>query len=499
MIELKKVNFKYKQGQNDKVLHNINFTIKQGEVVLLCGESGCGKTTLTRLINGLIPNYYEGILEGEVFINEKAVSKLPLYEIARKVGSVFQNPRSQFFKVDTTSELAFGCENMGLPPDKIEKRIKDSVVNFNLQELMGKNIFHLSGGEKQKIACAYVSASKPDIFVLDEPSSNLDMAAIEDLREVIGHWKGNGKTIVIAEHRLHYLRELADWVVYLKEGRIEKIISMEQMKKMSLWEIQKMGLRPLYLEGLGRNEDNVCLNDSSLKLSDFSLSYNKKQVMKVGMQKLPKGEIVAVVGHNGSGKTSFARCLCGLEKKCNGTMEINGTIYKRKERLKKCYMVMQDVNHQLFTESVIDEVLLSMETPDEEIAEKILKDLNLLSFKDSHPMSLSGGQKQRVAIASAIASKKDIIIFDEPSSGLDLRHMREVSASLKKLQQMGKTIFVITHDLELILESCTHILHFDKGKIVDNYSLDDKGELKLKSFFNSKDYWVNDEVYIDFM
>ena len=483
MIEFKSVSFKYAQGQKENGLHNINLTIERGEVVLLCGESGCGKTTMTRLINGLIPSYYEGSLVGEVLIGGKEVSKLPLYETAKIVGSVFQNPRSQFFNVDTTSELAFGCENMGLFAIEIEKRIAQTVVDFKLDPLMGRSIFQLSGGEKQKIACASVSTSQPDIFVLDEPSSNLDMVAIDDLRQVISPWKNKGETIIIAEHRLHFLRELADRVVYMKEGRIEKILSMEQMKKMSLQEVRKLGLRPLYLEELDRNSDDEEIISNSITIKDFALSYDKKQVMKVEMENVPKGSVIAVIGHNGAGKSSFARCLCGLEKSCKGVVEIDGTGYKRNERLKRSYMVMQDVNHQLFTESVLDEVLLSMKEADEKKAESILEGLDLLLLKDLHPMSLSGGQKQRVAIASAVACEKEILIFDEPTSGLDLRHMREVCSHLKQLKNMGKTLFVITHDLELIMGSCNHVLHFENGRVTGNYALDEAGEEKLLEFF----------------
>lgn len=484
MIKLRDVSFSYSQGQKKNELYDINIMIQKGEVVLLCGESGCGKTTFTRLINGLIPNYYEGFLTGKVLINGQEVSDLPIYEIAKMVGSVFQNPRSQFFNIDTTSELVFGCENMGLPPEEISHRMEETVSDFKIEKLMGRNIFQLSGGEKQKIACASISMSSPDILVLDEPSSNLDATAIEDLRQLIKMWKSKGKTVIIVEHRLYFLRELADRILYMKNGRIEKEFSNNQIKKMKSKKLANMGLRPFSLENLTRDKRNIVLKSEKICLNDFTFSY-KKELPAIEINKLvvPKGSIVAVIGNNGAGKSTFARCLCGLEKNCKGTLAFDGRIYKGRERLKQCYMVMQDVNHQLFTESVLEEVLLSMNKADIIVAEKILDNLDLLPMKDLHPMSLSGGQKQRVAIASAVASEKEIIIFDEPTSGLDLRHMKEVANNINYLQKMGKTLFIISHDLELILRSCTRVLHFEKGRIVNDYPLNDKGEKKIKSFF----------------
>ena len=486
MVEIKHVSFTYGQGGKGDGLNDINLKIKKGEVLLLCGESGCGKTTLTRLVNGLIPQYFEGELEGEVFIGGENIAELPMYEIAKKVGSVFQNPRSQFFNVDTTSEVAFGCENMGLPEGEIEQRVARTVEEFHIECLMERSIFKISGGEKQKIACASVSASYPDIYVLDEPSSNLDSSAIRDLQGLIGMWKANGKTIIIAEHRLYYLKELVDRAAYMKNGHIQMELSSGELKALSPEELLEMGLRPLTLESLKIDCKPAAGNDGRINFSDFSFSYKKDAAsLRIDSLSLPWNSVIAVVGLNGAGKSTFARCLCGLEKKCAGTVKICGEEVRNSDRLKRTYMVMQDVNHQLFTEKVIDEVLLGMEEQDEGKAERILGSLDLLPMKDLHPMSLSGGQKQRVAIAGAIASGKDIIILDEPTSGLDLKHMLEVSASIRRLSDMGGTLFVISHDLELILGCCTYVVHFENGLIKKHNLLNEQGKEGLVKLFTS--------------
>lgn len=484
MVELKDVSFTYAQGQKENGLRNVSLKIRQGEVVLLCGESGCGKTTVTRLVNGLIPGYYEGSLSGSILVAGKNLNGMPMYETAAIVGSVFQNPRSQFFNVDTTSELAFGCENNGLPEKEIHRRIADTVKGFKIEPLMNRSIFKLSGGEKQKIACASVSTSHPDIFVLDEPSSNLDVAAITDLKRLIGLWKREGKTIIIAEHRLYYLSGLADRIVYMKQGRIERELSVEEMKNLSEPELSALGLRPFCLESLKPDYPAITDDGERMTFSGFRFAYkHAAPALHIDSLDIPWGAVTAVVGYNGAGKSTFARCLCGLEKRCEGAVCVRGQSTRRMDRLKRSYMVMQDVNHQLFTESVLDEVLLSMETEDENAAERILDSLDLLPLKALHPMSLSGGQKQRVAIASALASGKDILLFDEPTSGLDLRHMREVADSIRQLKQMEKMIFVISHDLELILHCCTYILHLENGRVKGHYPLDPDGCNKLIAFF----------------
>lgn len=483
MIKIDHISFSYgEENENTGGVRDIDLNIEDGQLVVLCGESGCGKTTITRLINGLIPHYYEGQMAGEVWVNGEKVSEQPLYDTAAVVGSVFQNPRSQFFNVDTTSEITFGCENLGQPEKDIRERFAKTVRDFRLEKLMDRNIFHLSGGEKQKIACAGVSIMEPDVLVMDEPSSNLDAASILDLRKILAFWKSQGKTIIVSEHRLYYLRGLADRFIYLAEGQVSRDYSAAEFEQLTEQQRSNMGLRTFALERLlppvlPQQEK------TALALHNFRFAYkNEPETLHIMDCEIPTNRIVGIIGNNGAGKSTFSRSFCGLEKRC-GEIVWNGRKYRPKDRLSTCYMVMQEVNHQLFTESVLDEVLISMEEENQERAEEILNRLDLLAFKDRHPMSLSGGQKQRVAIASAIASKRSILFFDEPTSGLDYKHMKEVANVLRQVRDTGITVYVITHDLELILDCCTDIVHFENGSIIDQFQMDEAGLEKIRNYF----------------
>ena len=483
MIKIDHISFSYgEENENTGGVRDIDLNIEDGQFVVLCGESGCGKTTITRLINGLIPHYYEGQMAGEVWVNGEKVSEQPLYDTAAVVGSVFQNPRSQFFNVDTTSEITFGCENLGQPEKDIRERFAKTVRDFRLEKLMDRNIFHLSGGEKQKIACAGVSIMEPDVLVMDEPSSNLDAASILDLRKILAFWKSQGKTIIVSEHRLYYLRGLADRFIYLAEGQVSRDYSAAEFEQLTEQQRSNMGLRTFALERLlppvlPQQEK------TALALHNFRFAYkNEPETLHIMDCEIPTNRIVGIIENNGAGKSTFSRCFCGLEKRC-GEIVWNGRKYRPKDRLSTCYMVMQEVNHQLFTESVLDEVLISMEEENQERAEEILNRLDLLAFKDRHPMSLSGGQKQRVAIASAIASKRSILFFDEPTSGLDYKHMKEVANVLRQVRDTGITVYVITHDLELILDCCTDIVHFENGSIIDQFQMDEAGLEKIRNYF----------------
>ncbi len=489
MIHIQNVSFTYEQADTPS-LKNINLSVKTGECVLLCGKSGCGKTTLIRLLCGMLPDFYNGVFTGSVSVKGIDPVTAPMYEIAKTVGTVFQNPRTQFYTVNTTSEIAFGCENFGMEPKLIRDRVYETADALHINSLLDRNIFQLSGGEKQKIAFASIYAVNPDIYVLDEPSSNLDNHAINELRSMLQFLKAHGKTIVIAEHRIRYLKELADRAVYMKEGQIEKEYTMQELDSMSIAERMETGIRPVSLGGFSSiiKEQSESSGDiggnASIQMKDVCFSYTKykgQPSLTIPEACFPAGTVIAVTGNNGAGKSTLVSVVGGLLKNKKGTVKLNGNIQSAKERLFVSYMVMQEVNHQLFTDSVKEEIVLGVKNPDEEALNAVLTKMDIERLKDRHPMTLSGGQKQRVAIAAAVFCKKKILIFDEPTSGLDFFHMMQTAELIKTLKADDTYIFVITHDYELIAAACDIAVEVKNGRIESQYPLDMQGILRLQN------------------
>ena len=460
MIECTNTSFRYQNTEAD-ALKKMNLQIQPGECVVLCGKSGCGKTTFLRLLNGLIPSFFPGELMGQCDTFGLRSGDSAIEEYVPKVGSVFQNPKTQYFNVDTTAELAFPCENEGIPSGDIRERVNTVAKDFGLEKLLDRSIFKLSGGEKQRIAFGAACMLNPKLLVLDEPTSNLDYRAIRDLHNMIAKKKAEGTTIVIAEHRLAWIADIADRFCFFENGILAGQWTAEEFRKLPVEALQVMGLRPLdiapyHQQAIEKSKIKTAYQNPLISAEDLSVGYGKKRpVYEIEDFAICKGEIVGLMGHNGVGKSTLAKTLCGLLKPIGGSI----VPAKEKERIKHSFLVMQDVNYQLFADSVWEEVLLGAAKP--ELCDSVLEALGLLELADRHPLSLSGGQKQRVAIASAMLSGKNFIVLDEPTSGLDYYHMTQVAKLLQQLKEQGAAVLVITHDEELAAGWCDRVIYLD--------------------------------------
>ena len=460
MIEIRELSFKYKGGFNYS-LKGINLNVKKGECILLCGRSGCGKSTLLKLMNGIIPEFYNGDISGSVMVNGMNTFTAPIYKLSKNVGSVFQNPKTQFYTTNTTDEIAFGLENYGIEREVINERIKEVEKELHLEKLMNKNIFNLSGGEKQKIAIASIYALNPEIFILDEPSSSLDVKSMKELSLTIKKLKSLGKTIVIAEHRLWYLKDIVDRAIYLENGKIIREYSMDEIENLSEDERMRTGLRHSDYKAIERFDDFETSNKGTLlELKNLIFKRNTKIILSIEDLKFCYGNIIGIVGENGIGKSTLAKIICGLYKENKGKILRDNENLNKKSRLNESLLIMQEVNCQLFTDSVKDEIVLTSNIKDNNVLDTCLIDMELKNMSDRNPHTLSGGQKQRVIILSALLSDKKILFFDEPTSGLDYRNMKIVAKNIKKVKEEDKLVLIISHDVEFLESVCDEVIDF---------------------------------------
>lgn len=448
-------------------LQDINLKVSAGECVLICGKSGSGKTTFSRLLNGISPDYIEGELSGDVYTTHLEAGHAPIEDYVPVVGSVFQNPKTQHFTINTTTELAFPAENMGIDPQVIKRRIKQVSRDFKTEYLLDRDIFKLSGGEKQQIALLSAAMLQPQVIILDEVSSNLDDNAILKTHALIEQFKACGVTILLTEHRLAWTKGLVDRYLLFDQGQLVRDWPAESFLALSNEELHTLGLRSLILDAhyqrlQAKNKPATTKNmAATLTTHELVTGYGEQSTSQILNFAFNKGEITGLLGPNGVGKSTLASTLTGLIKPVSGQIMWNGQPMTTKELIKKSYLVMQDTNYQLFSDSVEGEVLLGAKYPEHK--DGVLHALNLDGLKERHPMSLSGGQKQRVAIASAMLSGKELIIFDEPTSGLDYENMQKFGHLLNHIKEKTKAIvIVITHDIELAADWCDSVIRLNK-------------------------------------
>lgn len=430
----------------------------------MTGESGSGKSSIINAVNGLGTRYDNARIEGTIALDGDELTQKQIYEIAMLASSVFQNPKTHFFNVDTTQELLFFLENTGVPKKDMQERLQELLSLFPIAHLLNRSIFELSGGEKQILclASAYISGCK--LILLDEPTSNLDHTYIEILATMLRRLKEQGITLLIAEHRLYYLREILDRLIHIEKGEIKHCYTQREFIRLSTDELHALGLRSNIDEALSLPElpPYTIENCPTLRIDNLTLSFAKQYNLHVSNLAFHTNYIYGIVGKNGCGKSSFIKSLIGVMKQSKETVFYQDKQCNKRKRISLSSLVMQDVNSQLFSESVEHELTLTQKNISEASLDSILEQLNISEFKNVHPMSLSGGQKQRVAIATSMVDEAALMYFDEPTSGMDYKNMLAISHCIQSLKNQKRIIFIVSHDVEFINITCDYILNIER-------------------------------------
>ena len=459
--------FQYSQ-ESTPTLRKVSGNIPAGRCVVLCGGSGCGKSTLLRCLNGLIPQFYEGELTGFCRLAGHGTADLSIGEIGELVASVFQDPRSQFFTVNSSNEVAFGLKNHGLPQEKIRNRVDEAFRTFHLEHLKNRNVYELSSGERQLISILSAWAMDTDIFLLDEPTANLDFAATQQLKNILLKLKKQGKTLLLSEHRLYYLADIADEYWIMANGEIKHKYTAGKTKALSLGQLHTLCLRTLDLEKITVSErppqpENM---PQALSVSNLRYEYGRKNraILSDVNFSVCEHEIVGLVGANGCGKTTLGKLIAGLYHSTGGEISLFGKAQKPKQLQKQVLFIMQEAEFQFFTNSVLHELQYGHKITDEfeKKTETLLKSMDMWECRDRHPFSLSGGQMQRLTLMMAYLSDKPIIILDEPTAGQDAESLKRCAELIREMGK-EKTVLIITHDLELIADACDRCIGLCDG------------------------------------
>ena len=476
MIDVASLSFSYVSeltGDRVEALKDVDLSADAGSLTLVCGASGCGKSTLMKALTGLVPQMTPGELGGVVRINGRNLADVALTDVGHLCSSVFQNPRTQFFCDTVAEELAFCGENYGRERATLRQQSERAAKLMGISHLMERKLTTLSGGQLQKVALACALASGAPVLLADEPTSNLDPAAISEVRAALKVLKEQGLTIVVVEHRLHFLRGLADQVLLMESGRVTRRWNGAEFFSMGQAQRRSLGLRTLVDPGppetwvgqvkegrqekqTGRQEKQVGRQEkreaspSQVRLScrGLSFAYGASPVFEGLDADFPAGQITCIAGANGVGKTTLERVLCGLAAPSSGSISMDGVPASRKTRRSACALVMQDTGRQLFSDTLAGELTIGASHASGQSGEQLLADFDLANLGERHPLSLSGGQKQRLVIAAARATGRPIVILDEPTSGVDARHLDSITATLRRIADEGAAVVVVTHDGE---------------------------------------------------
>ena len=478
------IDFSY-ELKKEKALHNVIGSISKGTCVVLCGESGCGKSTLLRCLNHLIPEFYEGVFNGHILVHAEDIGNKNIGEVGEIISSVFQDPRSQFFTMESDTEISFGLENKGLAPEVIRERTKEAFSKFGLEYLENREVFKLSSGERQLIAIMAAWAMDTDIILLDEPTANLDYSAIEKLKEILLLLKKEGKTLIISEHRLYYLQGLADEFWLMKNGSLYEKYEQNKFTAFSQSELHDLCLRVTDLKQIQVQDRPLKRGSEKLEVRNLSFGYKKQKILKDVSFTASLGEVNCFIGKNACGKTTLGKCISGLLKSHYGSILLNGEKMSYKQLAQKSLFIMQEAEFQFFTNSVLSELRYGVNPSKYGEIEPLLKRFNLWEHRNSHPFSLSGGQMQKLTLMMAYLSDKRVIILDEPTSGLDKKSLDTIVELIKDMKQQ-KIVIVISHDLEFIAAVSNKCLEINDGAVRQMYEINSNESIeKIAKIFET--------------
>ncbi|MFW6141839.1 MAG: ABC transporter ATP-binding protein [Candidatus Saliniplasma sp.] len=469
IVEVKGLSVKY-PSREELSIKDVSFSIDKGDFIWVAGESASGKSTLLNCLSGFIPHIIPADVEGT--INFDGRENLNARELARNVGMVHQDPESQFCTEDVEDEIAFGLENFKIPREEINKKITSVLKQLNCTDLRQRKLHTLSGGEKQKIAIASLLVLNPEVLILDEPTSNLDAVSMKEVLDAVKQIrkKNEDMTLILAEHRIKDLLDYIDSVIKLNDGKIisdvDDFSSIEKEKKEELIDYSY----PDY------NRDTSIDNKSVVKIEGLNYSIDDEIILKDIEVDIKKGEIIALMGRNGSGKTTLTKHISGMIKVEEGSIEVFGKVMNNNNMIppyklgRKIGYIFQNPNHQIFENSIKSEMMFGPKNFEKgkSKAEENLKKMKEKEDLDeiTHPHTLSFGQKRRLNIFSSSNHDPELIIIDEPFSGQDHKNALHMASILNRLWRNGKTLIIVTHDLDFAKRFCTRVLVMEDGEIV---------------------------------